>query len=149
MGRSAGCRARAENVATNSDAVVGGEQLVQQLAAHLYRMAHAHVPDVLGGCTGTVSPHIADFIRAQRTGEEWSAPPQHFQLPEPIPERVQMLVIGLNPGYGPTEDIPTLCSSLDEYVGWYQARMDCRDEGGRPVSLYAAQPGIVRHYVAV
>src|SRR5579859_139178 len=129
-----------------------GIRLVRDLAVELFTQAQSHVPDVLGGRTDATPPHLSNFIRAQRS--ETGAPlPEHFQMPEPIlgpiPSKVEVLVVGINPGYGPTEEIPTLSSSLQEYVAWYQTRMDRRNEGGSPISLYAGEPGIVRHYVTV
>src|SRR5205823_13744885 len=63
-----------------------------QVSVHLAICHQAHVPDVLGGPTGTVPPHIAALIRAQHRGTR-VPPPEHFHLPEPIlgpiPEKVQ------------------------------------------------------------
>lgn len=125
-----------------------GMRLLRSVAARLWRQAQEYVPRVFEGELEGVPAPFGNFIGAQ------SAPDAaNFQLPEPllgpVPETTVVLVVGLNPGYGPTEEIPRLSDTLEQYVLWYAERMSRRDERGRPYSSYEGKRGYIHHYVAV
>jgi hypothetical protein len=124
--------------------------LLQEIATRLWNDARAHVTPVLA--TGPdAAPHpLGLFIVAQRQFD-----PDEFQLPEPllgpVANATQVLVVGLNPGYESSEDLPRWTANLDDYVHWYAFRMaqDSRDEWGRPASSFGGAKRIIRHYHAV
>jgi hypothetical protein len=125
-----------------------GDRLLRRVATRLGTQARDYVPKTFGGRAGDIPSPIGQFIRAQHAVDAES-----FHLPEPllgpVPEATVVLVVGLNPGYGPTEDIPRLGTALDEYVEWYAHRMNQRDEHGRPCSNFEGKRGVIHHYAAV
>lgn len=125
--------------------------LLDLLARDLWEQAHAHGPPVLAARRADAAPDpFGPFVWAQRP--ETAAA---LHLPEPILHpvpRPEVLVVGLNPGYGASELIPHLGTSLAEYVAWYAERFapDRRDAKGTPVGVYAERGGLarrpIRHY---
>lgn len=125
-----------------------GERLLRRVATRLWEQAQEFVPKIFDGTAGHIPEPLVHFIQAQGAADAAS-----FQLPEPllgpVPGATEILVVGLNPGYGPTEEIPCVGNTLEEYVQWYAERMNRRDEQGRPYSNFEGKPGVIRHYVAV
>src|SRR6185312_1779418 len=81
--------------------------LLPSLAKELWHQAQQYVPEVLAHGPSAAPLPLGYFIAAQ---DQPSA--SEFQLPEPLlgpvaPSELRILVVGLNPGFGPTEDIPT------------------------------------------
>lgn len=125
--------------------------LLPSLAKELWHQAQQYVPEVLAHGPSAAPLPLGYFIAAQ---DQPSA--SEFQLPEPLlgpvaPSEPRILVVGLNPGFGPTEDIPTLSTRLDVYIDWYARRFcqDRRDWAGRPASIVDDQMRIVHHYARV
>ena len=116
---------------------MGPHPLLTRLAEELLILSNRYVADVVTRGDPAAAPiPYGPFIHAQR-----AATPSAYQLPEPILHPLQnpaVLVIGLNPGYGASEVMPCLGTSLDEYVNWYACRFDSnhRDDKGRPTAEY-------------
>jgi hypothetical protein len=126
------------------------QSLLEEVASTLLAEARQYVPRVLPDKPDAAPKPLGSFILAQGQSD-----PEAFQLPEPllgpIGEQSELLVVGLNPGYNPEEDIPRLSASLDEYVEWYANRMvlERRDQWRRPMSRFSGMPGLIRHYWAI
>jgi hypothetical protein len=125
--------------------------LLPSLAQELWHQAQQYVPEVLAHGPSAAPPPLGYFIAAQAQPSA-----SEFQLPEPLlgpvaPAELRILVVGLNPGYGPTEHIPTLNTRLDVYIDWYAHRFsqERRDWAGRPASIVDDQTRIVHHYARV
>ncbi len=108
--------------------------LLPTLAEELWGEARRFVPAVFAAGPGAVPAPLGQLILAQGAPDDAA-----FQLPDPlsgpIPDEVPVLVVGLNPGLDPDEDIPRLGTPLLEYVAWYERRFSAanRDGHGRPV----------------
>jgi hypothetical protein len=128
-----------------------GHELLQLICSRLWKEARAHVPIVLEhGADETLHP-LDKFILAQKAFDA-----SMFALPEPllgpIPNKVEVLLIGLNPGYGPEEAIPRLGDDLGTYIDWYSSRFSDgrRDIWGRPASRHVnGTQRLTLHYHAV
>jgi hypothetical protein len=119
-----------------------------QLATELFDSASQYAAHVVDVQDPSVAPEpYGPYIHAQR-----ATSPSAYQLPEPILHPVQdpaVLVIGINPGFGGSERIPCLGTSLDDYGRWYAHRFDAqhRDEQGRPTAEYLENGEVRRRFV--
>jgi len=121
------------------------DQLLGEVARRLWSEAQDYVHRVLPNQPDGAPRPLGEFIIAQ--GE---TDPSNFRLPEPllgpVGETTDVLVVGLNPGYESTEDLPRLDASLEDYIAWYADRMAPeRRLFGRPASRFANVTRIIRH----
>ncbi len=121
--------------------------LLTRLAEELLTLSNRYVADVVTMENPDASPiPYGPFIHAQRV-----ATPSAYQLPEPILHPLQnpeVLVVGLNPGFGASEIMPCFGTSLGTYVDWYANRFDSRhrDALDRPSAEYLEDGHIqIRH----
>lgn len=128
--------------------------LLENLAGDLWQLANRWAVPVVQRQDPNQAPDpFGQFVYAQRTKQAID-----YQLPEPILHPIpnpDVLVVGLNPGFGETEIIPSLGTSLSDYVDWYSNRFDHtrRDDSGRPTATYSEGSLIstrfVSHYAKV
>jgi len=110
-----------------------------------------YVPLVVKHGPAAVPDPFGSLIAAQDVTS-----PELFHLPEPLLHpiaRPDVLAVGLNPGFNAAESMPTLSSSLEDYVAWYATRFDTwgRTRSGWPASTRDDTPGKGRrsHYAEV
>jgi len=82
--------------------------------------------------------------------------PAVFQLPEPMlhpVDRPVVLVLGWNPGYSPTEEVPTIFTPVAKYIEFYGDRFGPRGRTRtlRPASRdqVSTRLTVIKHYSAV
>lgn len=125
------------------------EALLAALGLELWGEATKYIHASFDPTSVAGSP-IIRLIRAQHAESA-----ERFQLPEPIlgcRGRVSVLVVGINPGYNPLEEIPRFGWSADDYIAFYRHRYveSHRDSRGRPVSILSdGRDQVVKHYAVV
>jgi hypothetical protein len=99
--------------------------IIRDLASELWGLAQVHAGPVISQGRANASPNrqIAAFAYAQYM--QGATAPSLFHLPEPLLHpfaNPKVLVIGVNPGYGIDERMPTLESTLEDYIRFYADR---------------------------
>jgi hypothetical protein len=126
-------------------------EVLMSVARNLQAEAGRYVPLVVTHGPDAVPDPFGSLIGAQNV-----AAPELFHLPEPLLHPIahpDVLAVGLNPGYNAAETMPTLSSSLEDYVDWYATRFDAfgRTRTGWPASTRDLNPhkGGRSHYAEV
>ena len=125
--------------------------VLMSVARDLRAEAGRYVPLVVEHGPSAVPDPFGSLIAAQH-----ATAPELFHLPEPLLHpiaRPDVLAVGLNPGFNASESMPTLSSSLEDYVTWYATRFDTfgRTRTGWPASTRDDNPdkGGRSHYAEV
>jgi hypothetical protein len=126
-------------------------EVLMSVARDLQAEAVRYVPLVVTHGPAAVPEPFGSLIAVQHV-----TAPELFHLPEPLLHpiaRPDVLAVGLNPGFNAAESMPTLASSLEDYVAWYATRFDTlgRTRTGWPASTRDDNPdkGGRSHYAEV